>query len=128
MATDNCTRCHRPLKNPASIKHGMGPVCYSKFSMVLEAAAHGGCRSHFEVVKEAPGFVWIRDLDDGAMSVTNDADAVVAALVAARGNVRIIYRDSMGHWDELCHDHGRFLTYARAADLAPFGNQNLGGV
>lgn len=25
-----CTRCKRPLKNPASVQHGMGPVCYAK--------------------------------------------------------------------------------------------------
>lgn len=114
MAT--CNRCKRPLSNTASVQHGMGPVCYAKYAAVLAAAARGGCRSRFDVVKVEPGMVWIVDRDQG-MSVTNDADAVCAALAVEHGNARIIYRDTMGRWDELVHDHGKFQRYAPAASL-----------
>lgn len=116
MNTQTCTRCKRPLTNPASVQHGMGPVCYGKYAAVLSSAARGGCRSTFNVVKAEPGMVWIADCN-GPLSVTNDAEAVCAALAVEHGNARIIYRDSMGMWDELKHDRGRFLGFAPARDM-----------
>src|SRR3990172_6930008 len=115
MATNVCTRCNRPLKNPASVQHGMGPVCYGKYAAVLAAASAGPCGSKFDVVKAAreAGMVWIVDRN-GAQSVTNYAEAVCAALSVEYGNARIIYRDSMGLWDELKHECGRFLGFAPA--------------
>lgn len=54
------------------------------------------------------------DLDLGSVSVTNDAANVVATLDAQYGlsGKRILYRDSMGVWDELKHAGGRFAGYA----------------
>jgi len=63
-------------------------------------------RCHFDVVLPcpAPGVVAIIDQDDGAMSVTNDIENVVARLVTLgmlRAGDRLVYRDSGGDWDEV---------------------------
>lgn len=61
--------------------------------------------------------VWIIDLD-GARSITNDAEAVCAKLHAILPGYRVLYRDTMGNWDELVIEHGRFVRFAPARELA----------
>lgn len=59
------------------------------------------------------GVIFLVDLDKG-MSVTNDAENVIADL-ARRGLLvgrRVIYRDTSGRWDELKHDGQRFTGFA----------------
>lgn len=70
-------------------------------------------RSSYRVARIAEGFVWIID-QDGPLSVTNDAEAVVADLFKTYGDRRIIYRDTQGDWDELVHESGRFKSFAQA--------------
>lgn len=54
---------------------------------------------------------------DGRVSVTNDAEAVVVRVLhGLTGKVRIVYKDSEGHWDELIHVDGQFVDFA---DLTP---------
>jgi len=49
---------------------------------------------------------------NGPLSVTNDAEAVVEDLIASGyKDYRIIYKDSMGQWDELLHDGKRFVDF-----------------
>lgn len=62
--------------------------------------------------------VWIIDLD-GGYSVTNDADKVCRELNERYPGYRIIYRDTMGNWDELEHKNGQFLGYRPARDMEP---------
>lgn len=121
MATLSCTRCNRPLKNPASVQNGMGPVCFAR-SQARGAARQRGPESDYRVVKidAAQRIVWIVDYD-GERSVTNDAEAVVAALHVEHPGFRVIYRDTMGLWDELKHEAGRFVGFAPARDMAPAG-------
>lgn len=55
--------------------------------------------------------VLIEDLN-GRLSVTNDAEAVVAELLAGGyQDFRIIYKDSQGDWDELLHDGTQFTGF-----------------
>lgn len=68
-------------------------------------------RSEFIVVKVTPEAIYIRDLDRGAMSVTNDAERVVEYLYKHYGNRKFIYRDSLGEWSELLHDNGTFTDF-----------------
>lgn len=68
-------------------------------------------RCKYRYAKVLPQMVWIIDLNDGAMSVTNDAEAVCLQVYADLGDVRIIYRDSAGNWDELVHADGRFVGF-----------------
>lgn len=69
-------------------------------------------RSVFQVVRIEPDRVFIVDMDDGGLSVTNDAEAVCEQLHRTYGNRRIIYRDSDHRWDELVHKAGRFQGFA----------------
>jgi hypothetical protein len=126
-----CKVCHRTLRNPASILIGIGPVCARKSP---NGAATGQTnlpldmttepQSHFTIQAVTADAVLIIDLDDGAVSVTNDAAAVVAHLLARFGNParcdvrgpRIIYRDSMMLWSELRHAGGSFVGYAPLTD------------
>lgn len=67
-------------------------------------------RAHFssEVVD---GVICIEDADDGAASVTNDAEAVVEFVVDAFGDRPIVYRDTDGRWDGLGHNGNRFTDF-----------------
>ncbi len=67
-------------------------------------------RSVFCVDHIKEDVVHIRDLDVG-MSVTNDAENVVEYLYNRFGNRRFFYRDTMGRWDELVHEHGKFTGF-----------------
>ena len=59
------------------------------------------------------GIFYIADADDGSMSVTNDAEGVVAYYNNyLPPNTRIVYQDTMGNWDELVHDNGVFKDFA----------------
>lgn len=55
--------------------------------------------------------VFIRDADEGSLSVTNDAERVCQVIMRDCGNVRIFYRDSMRQWGEMIHDHGTFKGF-----------------
>lgn len=72
--------------------------------------------SDYEVIKSVPGMVWIRDLNLGNLSVTNDAERVCQEVNAQYPGSRIIYQDSEGDWDELVHDTGVFRTFKPARD------------
>ena len=34
--TEKCKRCHRILKNPASVNHGYGPTCWKKHQIAID--------------------------------------------------------------------------------------------
>ena len=63
-----------------------------------------------------PGFICVFDKNQaGCMSVTNDAENVIADLVKAGYDLaanRVIYRDSDGIWDELVVRAGKFAGFA----------------
>lgn len=68
-------------------------------------------KSDFHIEEVTPDIVFIVDLDNGATSVTNDAENVTKYLFHRFGNRRVVYRDSMGNWDEMEHDNGRFTGF-----------------
>ena len=72
-------------------------------------------RAEFDILTVSGGVVVIVDRDAGGPTVTNDAEAVVAAIVAEFGPLRIACLDTAGAWAELCHDGGRFTGYAPVA-------------
>jgi hypothetical protein len=84
-------------------------------------------KADYATVETRPGIVFIVDLNDGNMSVTNDAEAVVDEVVRnyrrhtpqSISGPRIIYRDSDGQWDELVHVNGVFKTFARYTGAVP---------
>jgi hypothetical protein len=63
-------------------------------------------------------FLCIMDRNDGGRSVTNAAEDVVAEvayLMKERGEridrYAVIYRDTMGHWDQLVIANGKFQAF-----------------
>lgn len=63
-----------------------------------------------------PRLVLVRDVggNNGAMSVTNDAEDVVRFVLEHHNwdqDVRILYEDTDGTWDELQHDGTGFLSF-----------------
>ena len=72
-------------------------------------------RSDWERVKqystENESIVFIRDLNLGRMSVTNDAESVFADCQALYGPCRVVYEDSQGDMTEIVgtrHDPSRW--------------------
>lgn len=73
-------------------------------------------RAEYEVIYPGPQFCVIRDdCGSAAVSVTNDADAVVANLQRhgwLDGHLKLYYYDTAGQLDELRHDNqGKFLGF-----------------
>lgn len=68
-------------------------------------------RANYRVCRETPEEVLIEDMNLGRMSVTNDADNVVAEVVSVYGNKRILYIDSDGRTNELVHENGVFKKF-----------------
>ena len=70
-------------------------------------------RALISIAHDAPGILAIRDLNTGAMSVTNDAEAVVFYLWKNNSleDRRLIYQDSEGAWDEILHSAGTFIGF-----------------
>ncbi|QFT57151.1 hypothetical protein [Microbulbifer sp. THAF38] len=67
--------------------------------------------SSFTVLCETDTFILIRDKNDpDHASVTNAADYTVEWLAQRFeiANRRIVYQDTMGRFDELCHKRGKF--------------------
>lgn len=68
-------------------------------------------RAHYSVLRVAPQFVVIRDCDDGHMSITNDAEAVVREVNSLHPGRRIFYYDTDHRCDELVHKDGFFTGF-----------------
>ncbi len=62
-------------------------------------------KSDYAIVAYRPSMfgnvVFIVDLDRGGRSVTNDAERVWADVQAEYPGARLVYRDTMGRWDEI---------------------------
>ena len=66
----------------------------------------------YRVVEVRRPCVYLIDLDQGRMSVTNDAEGVVDELLTLYpADFHFVYRDSAGGWDELVHDGTRFSGF-----------------
>lgn len=58
-------------------------------------------RSRWEFVRREGDIVFIRDLDLGGRSVTNDAEQVYEECRNIFGPCRLVYQDSQGEWAEI---------------------------
>jgi hypothetical protein len=76
-------------------------------------------RARYDVVKVEHDRVFIKDLNDGGKTITNDAEAVVQEVHEEYPGRRIIYRDSLGQWDELCHHDGCFYAFLHYDEARP---------
>lgn len=64
-----------------------------------------------------PGAALLTD-HDGSVSITNDAEAVVAHVLPQlkAQSDRILYKDTDGNWDELKHNGQEFTGFAPISD------------
>ncbi|MGF9764301.1 DUF6011 domain-containing protein [Microvirga sp. 0TCS3.31] len=122
QASATCRCCGRPLTTAVSIEAGLGPVCRvnDKLKQHTELDLFTCTRRSNYSVGVVDGIVCVVDLDLGARSVTNDADNVIADLVAdgtLQPGQRVIYRDSRHVWDELVVRDGRFVGLAAVNEI-----------
>lgn len=104
--TESCRACGRPLRDPESVATGVGPKCATRARPPSEIMFRAEWFS--EVIG---GVLVIFDRDCGSMSLTNDADRVLAEEARRRGAAMpatVIYRDSTGRYDRLRHRAGVF--------------------
>ena len=78
-------------------------------------------KAQIQITSVQPDRIYLVDRD-GPMSVTNDAEAVVKFINDMYPGRRIIYCDTMGNWDELLHDNGRFTDFAPYRENSERGN------
>ena len=76
-------------------------------------------KADFEYVKvnHKEKFIFIRDLNLGNRSVTNDAENVVQLVNRIYPLYRIIYQDTMLSWSELAHNNGVFTDFKPVDDV-----------
>ena len=113
MGSSHCRVCKRRLKNPLSIKLGIGPVCRAKDSLQKE---FDFMRAQYEVLEHERGkYIFICDIGhNSGYSITNDAEYVVEQLYSLEeitDKTRIFCEDSAGIIDELLHSGKRHTGY-----------------
>ena len=71
-------------------------------------------RSNYAISRVQDNIVFLLDLGGNFPSVTNDAENVYDEVLNIYPNHRIVYRDSMGSWDEIKMQNGqiRFLPFS----------------
>ena len=116
----NCAKCGRPLKNPKSMEHGYGPECWSKIAAGIrkERTDNSANRSDYAYhinSKHGQQVLVIEDLNRGGMSVTNNAEAVIADIAYEIGEgiykLPIVYKDSEGRYDGINGEKLKFDTF-----------------
>jgi len=58
-------------------------------------------RAEYDIVYIDDSKVYLIDLDLGSKSITNDAELVYEDIQKQFPGKRVIYKDSMGQWDEI---------------------------
>lgn len=116
METWKCCVCGKPLTDPVSVHLGIGPVCRInlKFNEAKNMTRNLFSSTADYTYELHGSVVCIIDHDNG-MSVTNDIERVLADIQGEGvplGAHRVIYRDTMGVWDEVVlNDDGTFKAF-----------------
>lgn len=116
MTTWKCGVCGKPLTDPVSVHLGIGPVCRItlKFNEAKDMTRNLFSSTADYTYELHGNVVCIIDHDNG-MSVTNDIERVLADIKGEGvplGSYRVIYRDTMGVWDEVVlNDDGTFRAF-----------------
>lgn len=101
-----CKVCGRPLKSPASIEKGVGPVCGGGFKKSYRRLRDDDTLDMFNAefaYKFRDGVLVIHDANRGGKSVTNDMENVLKRIIKETGkpdhDTPIVYLDSMQQFD-----------------------------
>jgi hypothetical protein len=106
----HCSVCKRALRNPLSVKLGIGPVCRARENQQEE---FDFMYAKIQLLKHERGkYIFVRDIGHFTeRTVTNDAEYIVEQLYLEFGitdETRIFYEDSERRIDELLHIGARF--------------------
>jgi hypothetical protein len=77
------------------------------------------CACDFDVAGVVDDKLFIIDLDLGNRSVTNDAENVARWAQENYRGKRLIYRDSMGRWDEIVINMHNAVTFVPFTEDVP---------
>lgn len=80
----------------------------------------------YEIVRVEDDKVFIVDLDLGNISVTNDASNVYREINNNFPNRRLIYRDTLGNWDEIVINKNLSVEYLPYHGEVPKGEDITG--
>lgn len=125
MGIAQCGRCGRLLKSSESVERGYGPECWEivkNFNKTKnnDLAALSDYAYHINSRHGWPVLV-IEDLNLGGMSVTNNAEAIIAKIADEVGltvhEMPIVYRDSEGVYDGIS-DKGFYALGETSEDRA----------
>jgi hypothetical protein len=112
------------LKNPLSVKLGIGPVCRARDELQGEfdfMHAQTGLLKH-----ERGKYIFVRDIGhNSGRTVTNDAEYVIRQLYLEFGitdETRIFYEDSEGEIDEILHSGETFKGFKAGHEGVDFGD------
>lgn len=74
---------------------------------------NGKIKARYKIIEETDDYILIKDLCpwDQYMTVTNDAEEVVAEIAPILNGRRLEYIDSEGRRDQLIVSNGRFIGY-----------------
>jgi len=125
MPSNVCRICLRPLRDPLSIKMGIGPVCRARDGRQGEFEF---MRAQVKLLKHKRGrYIFVRDIGHGSgRSVTNDAEHVIGQLYLEFGiddDTRIFFEDSMGNVDEILHSGRKFKGFKAGHDGIDLGER-----
>jgi hypothetical protein len=100
-----CRICGRHLRNPLSVRIGIGPICRERDNKQGE---FDFMHAKTQLLKDERGkYIFVRDIGhNSGRSITNDAEYVVEQLYLEydiTDETRIFYEDSEGRIDELLH-------------------------
>jgi hypothetical protein len=74
-----------------------------------------GHKADVVLLYDGPEGIVLKDMDAGGLSITNDAERVVANWAPTLNGRRLFYFDSVGDLDELRVEKGRFAGFSVGA-------------
>jgi hypothetical protein len=84
-----------------------------------------GLPARFDIIQKTENYIVIQDLGpwDVHLTITNDAENVVKALVPYLDKRRLYYIDSEGEMDELLVEDGKFVGFAPGPRVENFNEE-----
>lgn len=107
-----CSKCGRGLKDPWSIRAGIGPICIKKLKMLARLDSTKPT-ANYNIISQDEDKIVIRDIGpwDKFMTVTNAAESVIKELAPILDGRQVYYFDSEGVMDELVVVNGKFSGF-----------------
>jgi len=120
-----CRACKRALRDPSSVRMGIGPVCRARDN---RQGVFDFMRARVKLLRHECGrHILVRDVGHKTgRSVIDDAEFVVGQLYMDYGitdGTRIFCEDSEGRVDELLHARRKFRGYRAGHEGVDMGSE-----